>query len=250
MGPLTFFVVCEAVADFRTATALTERVICEQAPWIEGQTQHFFEWRGPDDQSTCWLWREIGKKARAAGVKARGKFDDEPGSPDAKVARRALIYFRDRMLDGQPLDAVLLIRDDDGDPDHRVGLEQARDAVAELADRVVIGVAHLKRECWVLAGFLPNDERETELMGELRRQLSFDPCLESHRLTAKHDHEVRSAKRVLKMLTQGQFEREQACWAATKLATLRERGEASGLRAFLDEIAERLVPLFGGQRAG
>ena len=250
MGPLTFVVVCEAVADFRTATALTKRVICEQAPWIEGQTKHFFEWRGPDDQSPCWLWREIGKRARAAGVKARGKFDEEPGSPDAKVARRALIYFRDRMLDGQPLDAVLLIRDDDGDPDHRVGLEQARDAVKELADRVVIGVAHLKRECWVLAGFLPKDERETQLMDELRRPLGFDPCLESHRLRAKHDHEYRSAKRILDLLTGNNYEREEACWTATPLATLHERGGASGLTAFLDEVAERLVPLFGGQRAG
>ena len=247
MGPLVFVVICEAAADFRTATSLAERVIFEQVDWIdEGVAPHLFRWQGRDLESPFWLWREISQRAKAAGVKARGLFDKEPGNIDARAARRALNYLRDRWLDGHPLDAVLLIRDDDGDPDHRLGLEQGRSSVPDLSGRIVIGVAQPKRECWVLAGFTPRDAEESILVAEVRQELSFDPCLESDRLTAKANHAVRSAKRVLGRLTRNSREREEACWAATPLATLRERGEASGLTAFLREVEQRLVPLFTG----
>ena len=253
MAPLTFVVVCEAAADFRTATGLIERVVCEQVDWIDDKLiEHCLTWQGRDHESPFWLWGNIGGRARAAGVKIRGLFDEEPGGVDAKTTRRALTYIQDQ-LDGQPLDAILLIHDDDGDPDHRRGLEQGRAAVPDLSDRIVIGLAHLKRECWVLAGFVAADQGEVDRLATLRQTLGFDPCRDSHRLRAKLDHEKRSAKRVLGQLTQDRWERQAACWLETPLAMLRERGEASGLRAFLGEVTDRLVPLFGmgpGSRTG
>ena len=167
----------------------------------------------------------------------------------AEIARRALNDLRNLRQDGQQIDGILLLRDDDGNQDHKIGLEQARNSVPDLSGRVVIGLAHYKRECWVLNRFVPANDRETALVAELRRELSFDPIIQSHRLTAKLDHELRSAKRVLGELTQHQWEREEACWAQTPLATLRERGGPSGLAAFLAEVADRLVPLFAGRRS-
>ncbi len=250
MGPLVFVVICEAAADFRTATGLVERAVADGVDWIEaGQTEHFFRWQGEDHQYPFWLWPKIDDRARQAGIRVQGHFDDEPGAADARIARRALNYLRSVRQDGQQIDGILLIRDDDGDRDRGVGLEQARKAVPDLSDRIVIGLAHHKRECWVLGGFVPVDERETTLVAELRKQLSFDPIIESHRLTAKADHEVRSAKRVLGRLTGDDWDRQAACWEQTPLVTLRERGEASGLAAFLAEVEGRLVPLFRPDQA-
>jgi len=244
MGPLVFVVICEAAADFRTATGLVERIITEGVDWIEaGQTEHFFQWQGRTLLFPFWLWSEIDDQARRAGIKVRGHFDEEPGSPDASIARRALNYIRKLREDGQQIDGILLIRDDDGDRDRGVGLEQARNAVPKLSGRVVIGLAHHKRECWVLSGFVSANDRETALIAELRRELCFDPITESHRLTAKPDHMPRSAKRVLGRLTQDQWEREEACWVQTPLDILRQLGGPSGLTAFLAEVKDRLVPL-------
>jgi hypothetical protein len=108
---------------------------------------------------------------------------------------------------------------------------------------VVIGVAHLKRECWVLAGFEPANDHEQARLEAIVRDLTFDPRLHPERLTAKGDGELRSAKRVVRFLT-GSAEREEDCWLLTPLARLRERGQQTGLTAYLDEVEERLVPLF------
>ncbi len=247
MEPLVFVMICEAAADFRTAAGLVERVICDCVDYIDiGEIEYFYQWQGRTAQFSFWLWSEIDDQARLAGIKVRGHFDQEPGSPDAHIARRALNYLRSRWLDGDPLDGVLLVRDDDGDRSRRVGLEQARDSVPDLRDRIVIALAHLKRECWVLNGLVPTDQ-EAVTVDEIRRQLGFDPVTESHKLTAKQDHETRSAKRVLKALTCDDYDREQACWNQTSLALLYERGELTGLRAFLEETKDRLPPLFPGQ---
>ena len=246
MGPLVFVVICESAADFRLAARLAQRVICEQVEWIEeDQIDYCLSWWGRDLMTPFWSWNEIDDQARQAGVNVRGHFDQEPGGPDARIARRALFHLRNLWQDGQPIDGILLIRDDDGVSARGQGPEQARKSVPDLSARVVIGLAHLKRECWVLAGFVPRDQRETDSLADLRQELSFDPVHESHRLTAKPDHELRSAKRVLNKLTQDQYDREEACWALTPLVTLRDRGVPSGLAAFLDEVADRLVPLFG-----
>lgn len=247
MRPLVFAMVCEATADFRTAKGLTERVICEAVDWVEvDHIPHFLQWHGRDQTSPFWLWREIGADAKEAGIKVRGHFDQEPGFPDARVARRALHRLRLLKIDGEPIDGFLLIRDDDGDRDRRNGLEQGRKSVPDLSGRIVIGLAHSKRECWVLLGFEPS-EPEEEVVRRVRQVLGFDPCRESHRLRAKGDGEERNAKRVLSELTQGVAEREEVCWRETPLEVLRERGGPSGLTAFLDEVEERLVPLFTGR---
>jgi hypothetical protein len=143
---------------------------------------------------------------------------------------------------------VLLIRDDDRETDRRKGLEQARDD-SDLRDRIVIGLAHCKRECWVLAGFDPVDALEESLLDELRPELGFDPRTTAHELAAKHDADKRSAKRVLGILIRDVEGREARCWEQAPLQTLRDRGQKTGLTDYLDEVRERLVPVFTGRRA-
>ena len=241
---LAFAVVCEARADFRTATALAERIIREHVDWIDDNLlAHYLLWRGLDPATPFLLWSDARALAREAGIKSHGHFDGRPAEPDAHAAQRALRLLKWKNA-GRPLDGVLLIRDDDGDARRRIGLEQARDDERELRDRIIIGLARCKRECWVLAGFDPEDTSEEGRLAEVRAELGFDPRLGSHQLAASHDPDKRSAKRVLGLLTQDDPDREARCWEQAPLDRLSERGRESGLADFLDEIHSRLVPMF------
>jgi len=247
--PYQFVVVCEAEADFAIATHLAERVIIEQVDWIdEDQLQNCPLWVNLDRTTRFLKWKDVKELATQESIPPiLAAFEGRRGEPDARNAKRALQLFKRWRMQGRQIDGVFFVRDDDGDPGRLAGLNQARSSEDEFGDHIVIGVAQPKRECWVLAGFAPLDQQEANCVAELRQKLSFDPCLESHRLTAKPDHEVRSAKRVLNLLTEKNYEREEACWRRTSLETLRERGESSGLTAFLAEVEDRLVPLFTGR---
>ncbi len=239
--PFSFAVVCEAPSDKEIACVLADRVLCERVGWISEEVlDEYRKWRGLSEGDSFLAWKDIPKLSKQANIRIRGHYEGKPGEPDARVAHRALTLLRRRQGD---LHGVLLIRDDDRDRDRRRGMEQARTAVG-LRVPVVIGLSHLKRECWVLAGFEPADEDETRRLEELRQELGFDPRTHAHELTAKHDHDKRSAKRVLGLLTGDNPERECACWLQGSLHLLEVRGEETGLADYLREIRTRLVPLF------
>ena len=63
--------------------------------------------------------------------------------------------------------------------------------------------------------------RKRALLAEIRQELGFDPRERAEQLTAIHDHDKRSAKRVLRHLVQGDPDREAACWKETSLQLLR-----------------------------
>ncbi len=243
--PLKIAVVCEALADYRTATALAERVFFE-VDWVDADLLRDCPlWWGQNQRTPYILWTEIKELAGQLGLrKTPGHFGGQPAQADAHIARRALFLLQRLHPD---LDGVLLIRDDDRQTERRAGLEQARSASA-LGDRVVIGLAHCKRECWVLAGFDPvaEDEAEQVLLTEIRQEIGFDPRLNAERLTAKHDQDKLSAKRVLAVLTRNDRDREEFCWKVASLVTLSQRGVESGLADFLRELKDRLLPLFTG----
>lgn len=238
-----FAVVHEAEADFNTATELADRVLVEAVEWLdEDQLAYQREWVGTVPVASRLTWKFIARHARELGIKAHGRFGDEPGEPDARAARLAILY----LLETVPnLCAVLLIRDQDDQPERRHGLEQAREQ-----DRsglpIVVGFAVVEREAWVLSGFDPqNDEEATRLATE-RQTLSFCPCERSHELTAgKNDQAPRSPKRVLLQLSRADPDRERLCWRATPLDRLRVRGTQNGLADYLHEIRHHLAPLIG-----
>ncbi|HSP78513.1 MAG TPA: hypothetical protein VLQ93_08300, partial [Myxococcaceae bacterium] len=236
-----FGVVCEARADRDTACGLADRVLREAVSWLEPETlESCRKWRGSESEQPLQKWTEVKAALARKGVKGIfGHFGGRPGQPDAYMARLALLLMADA---SPPPDAVLLIRDSDGDPRRREGLEQARD------DRhwpfpVIIGLAEPKRECWVLVGFDARNEDEMARLEALRQRLSFHPVQDAHRLDASEHGAKKDAKRALEELTQGDKERERACLEETPLPVLEARGKDTGLEAFLKEIRERLVPL-------
>ena len=243
--PLAFAVVCEAKADFRTATTLAERVIRDRVDWIdEDSFVHCPLWHGRDQGTPYILWTEINKLADAAGLpRIHGHFDGAPGEHDAKTARRALQLFKKWKLEGRSLEGVILLRDDDN-KDRLIGLERACNAKHSFGDCIVTGLARCMRESWVLAGFDPADSEEVSLLTEARAELGFDPRLGSHQLTATHKTDKLSAKRVLGDLTRDDPDREARCWEQAPLDRLRERGRESGLADFLEQVLTRMAPLF------
>jgi|tagenome__1003787_1003787.scaffolds.fasta_scaffold20933549_2 hypothetical protein len=238
----TFAVVCEAPADLRLVADLADRVFCHEVEWIDPESLDLHRlWRGLElkDNHLEWHWvRRVAKEHHLGGP--HGHFKEKPGTLDAAMARKALLLLADVR---NPPDAVVLVRDTDGWEERRRGLTQARD-VKPWPFEIVLAVAHTKRECWVLAGFDPCSESEEKALAELRQELGFDPRVRAEELTAAAPNAPRNAKRVLDRLLSGNQDREQECWAACDLETLAERGRLTGLADYLEEVRERLVPLF------
>ena len=243
---LRFAVVHEYDSDFTTATELADRVLCEAIDdWLKDSLADQREWVGTNPANQRLTWTGIKRSAERSHVKAHGHFGDSSGFADAISARRALEYLL-LAFDGE-LDAVLLVRDRDNEPERKRGLEQARAEHENSRKRpeVVIGFAIPEREAWVLSGFEPQDDGERATLADERQILGFQPHEQSHRLTTCRDTEPHSPKRVLRQLSGGNYDRERHCWRVTSLDVLRDRGTENGLTAFLDEVKSRLAPLIG-----
>ena len=242
---LSLAVVCEAAADQQTGSDLADRVVRAEVAWIEeGHLPHLRTWRGFTLADRFLPWTQVDDLARAQRIRAHGHFDGWPGAPDAHVTRLALLLFI--AADPRP-DGVVLLRDDDRQTARRTGLEQARNT-SRIGVPIVIGLAHPKRECWVLAGFDPENEHESDRLNALRQELGFDPRERAEELTAKHVTAKRDAKRVLQALTGGDPQRQADCWTKTGLPLLAARGQKTGLAEYLAEVGQRLVPLFTGHQ--
>ncbi len=243
----TFAVVAEAQIDQRTACDLAERVILAEVDWIEPQSlADFCRWRGLDTDTPYLAWKSVVTQARERRIPLHGGFLEKRGDYDEWRAHLALRLF---MAVGQPPDGLLLVRDSDGKTGHLRSLERLRKGGFQNFT-IVLAVPDPKRECWVLAGFDPRDAHETSRLAELRSRLGYDPRLKAELLKAEGKKGKHNAKKALEQLMTPASAREESCWQDTDLDVLRERGQGSGLTAFLAEVSELLVPLLAGRRGG
>lgn len=172
---LQFAVVHEAPADFQTATELADRVLVESIDWMEEDLiEHHRTWIR-ESSGVPLTWKRIKQSALDAGINAIGFFDGAPAQPDARAARRAILYLRHALPD---LTGVLLIRDQDDQPERRLGLDQAR-RQEEGRLPVVVGLAVVERESWVISGFDPQDVVEESRLAVERQTLGLDPGCEA-----------------------------------------------------------------------
>lgn len=236
-----FGVVCEARADQLTACGLADRVLCQSVDWLEPELlDSTRKWSGEVSDEPFLKWARVKDLASKRGIKVFGRFDDRP---DALTARKALLVFAAQR---RCPDAVMLIRDSDGDSRRRTGLEQARND-RPWPFKVVIGVAHPKREAWVLAGFRPQNTQEAARLQALQARLSVDPIRKSHELDAREHGAKTDIKRALnELIEEGDDDRERRCIEETDLDTLEQRGVDNGLAEYLKEVRERLVPILIG----
>ena len=243
---LRIAVAYEADADFRTGTELADRVLVEAVSWLDADlVTHQRDWIGQVGLERL-TWKTIPRLAQAARIRAHGHIDGNPLEADAGATRRAILYLKATFED---LDGIVLLRDQDDQPERRLGLEQARSEHPPKHPedpQIIIGLAIVEREAWVIAGFEPQDANEQTRLDTERQKLGYCPHEKSHQLTACKDDTARhSPKRVLRVLTGGYSDRERRCWNETPLDLLRERGTGNGLVEFLDEVRTRLAPLIG-----
>lgn len=258
--PCEFILIVEADADYKTAAGIAERVLQENAPqWLtdllQDQPDILFSWTGLEDGIgfSCWSHFEaIAKKLKAEGYrfpKFNGQFSDGPTNLDYPVARN-IVYLVNQYLKASKnrnIGAIVLIRDEDNQPERFATLCRLRDDLTRRGFQmpIVIGVANPEREAWILNGYEAKTAAEKQVLQDIKRRIGLDPCLEAHRLRGKSNQpgtEDRDIKRILQALTQGDPLREEQCWQETALDILIERGQKTGLSQYIEEIESRLLP--------
>lgn len=244
-------IVCEAAADFETVATLADRLILHThaaavaSPWVDAESLPLYRnWRGFRAADDFLRWSALPELASRYGVGARFS-RVKPVEAFAVAALRAV---RVLAVSPEPPDAAVFVSDADDDPSRLRGLGQARDYHQRTDERplpIAVGLPLTKRECWHLCGFRPETDAEHDSADRLRGELGHEPWLRTHELTARHDTDHRSAKRVLAALCGGDRQRELRCLHAP-LELLRERGRENGLAAFLNELETHIVPLVLG----
>jgi hypothetical protein len=247
-------------------THLADRVLLDEAAkrsadWINDESLQFFRsysGRGDEDRPEHLRFYPLAQakadaedlpKHRTIGgrrIKLHGHIDGKPLRPEAGFWRRVLLLLAG---DDPPPDLLIVAHDTDGDRARVKDLEQAVALTHPIP--VIIAAPHQDAEAWFVAGFRPRSDAEHRRLSERRKELSFDPPEEPHRLTA-HPNDARTdAKRVLRIFV---FD-EDASRAPTleemgdlcertldDLALLERRGEACGLAAFLAAVRSTLAP--------
>jgi len=243
-GPVSIVIVCEDEPDRRIACELADRVICDRLKWITSdQLDTYRQWRGWTDGTTFLKISQVRNLAKQRRISAAGKFDGRPGADYSHAARLTFLLLLS--LDPRP-NAIALVVDTDDVIRGREGCRQARDQQEgrKWPFAIVLGLAHPKRECWVLSAFVPSTDEDRRKLLNLRKRLGFNPCEHSERLTAIHNHDKKSAKRVLKLLAGD----DESFWQTAGLKLLTDRGQHNGLADFITEVNDRLIPLFSGHR--
>lgn len=248
MNEVLIGVACEDGGHFRAVTCLIDQRCLAAHAWLDGVLEDCRKWCGGTAENG-WLKlsstrakntepREVGGRT----FKRHGHIDGQPLKEGAAMWRRVLDLFLG--LESRP-DVVVLVRDSDrGDP--KPGIVQVREGIP-WPFPVVMAVPHPEVEAWFVSGFEPQSANEKAQLDRLKKDLSFDPTTQSHRLTSQPSDSPRDAKRVLSQLCATEERRDQCL---TDMNRLRDRGKKNGLAEFLDETDERIVPLFGGPAAG
>ncbi len=250
---------CEAPGDFRLVSGLVDRVLGETGlAWVVDNL---------DTPEVVRTWQTDGvgndfvdvhdlnkcaEQLRERGIhvrQIRGHFNGRPGDAGSAMARKAFLIAEalSRHAPDDPIDAAVLVWDTDDEQRERPdGVKTARDEARGWATfRIVCGFPNPEREAWVLAGFDPCHPAEENRLDDLHRELGFSPVHHAVRLRDKTPGAPRNIKRVLAVLTGDDADREARCWIEPSLATLHDRGAATGLSAFLDELRDVLPKLLG-----
>lgn len=249
-----FVIVAEDRGDAAIARDLADRVFHEDGPeWMRDYEKAQFEkdilpglrsWEGLESGTQFTRWDKLKDLSRRF---PKLKFLVGKGKKyDYGPARRAIqlaALLRTERNEAIP-NAIVLIRDLDSQEERRQSLLDARDHEKNSLE-VVLATPNRKYEAWVLNGFHPADERENRELEGMRQELGFDLCAQAERLafssgTARRE---RDPKGIVSCLTKDDYDREAKCWQETSLEILRQRGENTYLRHYLDEVQERLLPL-------
>jgi hypothetical protein len=263
--PMRLVLIAEDRADAEAASMLADRVFIEgDAGWIDAESlPNLRQWTGidpcvasvendNDELKAHTKWKALGTLATQHGIKSHGR----GLGADGAAARKAILLVIKTRAQDNDIEAVVLVRDMDNQPERRASMESARTELADkMAFQVAIAAPDPKREAWILHGFEPQNDKEKTLLADGRKHLGFDPITNPERLRGDRrrgaEEEARDMKLVVDRLTQGEYGRQLQCLGTTPLSVLKERGRATGLADYLAEVETRLLPLLDpGASAG
>jgi hypothetical protein len=235
---LRWGIVAESRGDAEFVCALGDAVVVDVADWVASQPEAFRQWCGLGNAEFLDLHAAT-ELARKRGVRISGHFQDGPGKLDAQLYRNIFALFAD---EDEPPSIVVISQDTDEDRERLLGFQQA------ASDRTwgfaaVHAAAHPEHEGWLLAAFVPQNDRESASLEDLKRELGFDPTADADDLKAGVETAKRNAKRILAMVTTVEEGRERLL--ATPIRVLEERGQPSGLSAFLNDFRQVVAPSLG-----
>lgn len=167
----------------------------------------------------------------------------QPGASQEYVqARRAWILAR-RLADRDAeLAAVVFVRDIDQEAQRIRDVEQTLNDVDERLP-LALALPQPEVEAWVLNGYEPQDDGERQALETQCGLAGFDVCAQAERFPKSKPGATLDIKNVVAELTADEYERQRQCWQDTSLDTLRERGQQTGLTAYLGAVEAKLLPL-------
>ncbi|NOT62978.1 MAG: hypothetical protein HOP19_22445, partial [Acidobacteria bacterium] len=205
------------------------------------------QWGGfePGTEATRWTGGLLEKLLETHRIaRFRRRISQEPkGSGYAEIDKT--IKLTEKLQRTRQIDALILFKDLDDDVSRRTALLQARDENNGLFV-VVIATPKWKREAWILHGFECQTENEKQQLMAFQQTLGFDPRTRAENL--RHNT-ANDPKMILQALLneyasgEVRYQRQALCWQTTPLSLLRQRGRATYLNDFLDEIQQYLLPL-------
>ncbi|MBT9556441.1 MAG: hypothetical protein IV100_10450 [Myxococcales bacterium] len=234
-----FLIAAESEPDARLVSALADRALAAAVPWAADNIDTLREWVGLDGDT--WVDVHCIKNvAKAKGIKGHGHFGDEPGQPDAAMARK--LFLLANLETPQP-SIVVLVRDADQQDERRRGFEQAA-TEKRWPFRPVLALATPEIEAWVLSA-LHGNEAYNPVLKPLRSDLGFDPTRHPERLSSTSGNH-RDAKSVLASIEPNR-ETARGGLEDRPLDALRSYG-ACGLGTFIEHFETACRHVFDPRR--
>ncbi|HRI63068.1 MAG TPA: hypothetical protein PK156_02490 [Polyangium sp.] len=231
---------CEDKGHYTAVTKVVDEHVTEHVDWVVDILDHCRKWQGRHEDEPYYKYH----KGDYRGPKLHGWIKGKRKVHDADQWRETLLLF----VQANPRpDIVVLVRDVDRDECRLEGIQQARES-SEWPFQIVYAAAHPEVEAWRISGFVPQNEREERLLEALTKELKFDPIKQQDKLTSKPNDAPTDTKIILARLCGKNEERSDRCLDDRSL--LRERGQANGFAAFLDQVEKHILPIFQNGKPG
>jgi hypothetical protein len=235
-GIVVVFLAGEDRQHRQVCGALADRVFLETIDWLgDLSLDHVRRWQGRSAEELYYLHKGAKEDAKKLGFRAHGFIDGKPAGPEAQWLRCILEVAR-----AASPDAVVIARDLDGKPERRESFDTIMRCFPPPFPVVYAGPAP-EIEAWIIAGYEPLNADEQRRLDKLAGELGFSPTAAPERLTSTARDHPADTKTVCDRLTAESEEREASC--LDDLTRLRERGGGCGVKAYLDDVEEKIVQI-------